>query len=71
MPLGGRHTDGAQGTPREGHEWVADEVGGWENERMGEWECVARQTGGLGWVTGGGSVGEPAGEVGELEGAVG
>ena len=34
-PLGGRHVDGAQGTPCEGCEGVTDEVHGWVNERTG------------------------------------
>ena len=53
--------------PHEGHEGVTDEVGGWEIEQTGEWECGWAD----GWVMGGRRVGEPVGEVGELEGAVG
>ena len=34
-PLGGRHADGAQGMPREGHEGVTDEMCSWVNERTG------------------------------------
>ena len=36
---GGRHADGAWGTPHEGHEGVTDEVGGWVNEQWvnGSW----------------------------------
>ena len=45
-PLGGRHADGARGTPRLRGVGVTDEVGGWANERTGEREWVAGQTGG-------------------------
>ena len=45
-PLGGRNTDGARGVPHKGREGVTDEVGGWMNERTGEQEWVAGQTGG-------------------------